>query len=247
MCFGWRRSTFFDLIYPLLHGSLPARQAHHQDVTARRTHSFVFMASVGAFLRPVAQRDGWCSTRFINRMQRLRSVSLLALCTLVRSQELRGVSTYPYVARFPGTSVFQDAQDVVRGIASVLPPKKQSVLIDPRYNSLDVAPAVGPCHSAVAFGFEHSNLSFANKISAHRAPLIGSWLAIFTTIHSGIALLVTIMMDRVLTRRSHLTVGHQRGKCIGSNCVRPSGFASAGCVCFMCCVCWVGNVLFFRV
>ena len=27
------------------------------------------------------------------------------------------------------------------------------------------------------------------------------------------------------TRRSHLTaVGHQRGKCIGSNCGRPSGF-----------------------
>ena len=133
MCFGWRRSTFVVLIHPLLHGSLPARQAHHQDVTARRTHSFVFMAGVGAFLRPVAQRDSWCSIRFLNRMQRLRSVSLLALCTLGRSQELRGVSAYPYVARFPDTSVFQDAQDVVRGIASVLPPKKQSVLIDPRY------------------------------------------------------------------------------------------------------------------
>ena len=58
----------------------------------------------------------------------------------------------------------------------------------------------------------------------------------------GIALLATVMMDRVQTRRSHLTVGHQRGKCIGSNCVRPSGLASVGCVCFMYCVCWVGNV-----
>ena len=143
MCFGCRRSTFFDLTHLLLHGALPARQAHNQYVTARRTHSFVFLAGVGSFPRPVAQRDNWCSVRFINRMQRLRSVSLLALCTLVRSQELRGVSAYPYVARFPDTSVFQDAQDVVRGIASVLPPKKQSVLIDPRYTLLMLRPQLG--------------------------------------------------------------------------------------------------------
>ena len=65
---------------------------------------------------------------------------------------------------------------------------------------------------------------------------------IFTTIHSGIALLATIIVDRVQTRRSHLTVGHQRGKCIGSNCVRPRGLASVDCVCFMYGVCWVGNV-----
>ena len=37
-------------------------------------------------------------------------------------------------------------------------------------------------------------------------------------------------------------VGHQRGKCTGSNCVRPSGLASIGCVCLMYCVCWVGNI-----
>ena len=43
-------------------------------------------------------------------------------------------------------------------------------------------------------------------------------------------------MDRVQTRRSHLTVGHQRGKCFGSNCVRPSGFASAGCVFHVLCM-----------
>ena len=68
------------------------------------------------------ERVNWCSARFINQMHRSRSVSLLALCTLGGSQELRGVSAYPYVARFPDTSVFKDAQDVVRGIASVLLP-----------------------------------------------------------------------------------------------------------------------------
>ena len=49
-------------------------------------------------------------------------------------------------------------------------------------------------------------------------------------------------MDRVQTQRSHLTVGHQKGKCTGSNCVRMSGPASVGCVCFVYCVCWVGHV-----
>ena len=151
MCFGWRRSTFFDLIHPLLHGSLPARQAHHQDVTARRTHSFVFMAGVGAFPRPIAQRDSWCSTRFINRMQRLRSVSLLALCTLVRSHRNSVASALTRTSRVFPTRVYSKIHK-----ASVLPPKKQSVLIDPRYFLLMFAPAVGPCHSAVAFGFEQA-------------------------------------------------------------------------------------------
>ena len=50
------------------------------------------------------------------------------------------------------------------------------------------------------------------------------------------------MMDRVQTKRSQLTLGHQRGKCIESNCVRPSGLASVSCVCLMYCVCWVGNI-----
>ena len=76
-------------------------------------------------------------------MHRLRSVSLLAFCTLGRSQELRGGSTYPYLARFPDTIVFKEAQDVVRGIVSVLPPKKQSVLIDPRYILLMLRPQLG--------------------------------------------------------------------------------------------------------
>ena len=61
-------------------------------------------------------------------------------------------------------------------------------------------------------------------------------------IYNDIALLETVMMDRVQTRRSELTVGHQRGKCTGSNCVRPSGLASVGCVCLMYSVCWVGNI-----
>ena len=56
---------------------------------------------------------------------------------------MRGVSVYTYVARFPDTSVFKDAQDVVRGIASVLLPKKQSVLIDPRYILLMLRPQLG--------------------------------------------------------------------------------------------------------
>ena len=61
-------------------------------------------------------------------------------------------------------------------------------------------------------------------------------------IYNDIALLATVIMDRVQTRRSELTVGHQRGKCTGSNCVRPSGLASVGCVCLMFCVYWVGNM-----
>ena len=130
----------FDLVNRLLHGSLPARQAHHQDVTARRTHSFVVRAGVGSFPLPDAKRDNLCSARFINQMHRLRPVSLLAFCTLGGSQEMRGVSAYLYVARFPDTSVFKDAQDVVRGIASVLLPKKQSVPIDPRYILLMLRP-----------------------------------------------------------------------------------------------------------
>ena len=143
ICFGWRRSTFstWSIVCCTVH--FLARQAHHQDGTARRTYSFVSRAGVGLFPLPVAQRDNWCSGRFIYQMHRLRSVSLLAFCTLGRSQELRGVSDYPYVARFPDTSVFKDAQDVVRGIASVLPPKKQSVLIDPRYIFLMLRPQLG--------------------------------------------------------------------------------------------------------
>ena len=133
----------FRLGQSFVEGSLPARQAHHQDVTARRTHSFVVRAGVGSFPLPVAQRDNLCSARFINQVHRLRSVSLLASCTLGRSQELRGVSAHLYVARFPDTSVFKDAQDVVRGIASVLPPKKQSVPIDPRYTLLMLRPQFG--------------------------------------------------------------------------------------------------------
>ena len=43
---------FFDLADRLLHCSLPARQALHQDVTVRRTHSFVFRAGVGSFPSP---------------------------------------------------------------------------------------------------------------------------------------------------------------------------------------------------
>ena len=81
-----------------------------------------------------------CSARFIDQVYRLRSVSLLAFCRLGRSQELRGVSAYLYVAGFFDTSVFKDAQDVVRGIASVLLPKKQSVPIDPRYILLILRP-----------------------------------------------------------------------------------------------------------
>ena len=71
----------FDVVNRLLHGSLPARQAHHQDVTARRAHSFVFRAGVGSFPLPVAQRDNLCSARCVNQMRRLRSVSLLIFCT----------------------------------------------------------------------------------------------------------------------------------------------------------------------
>ena len=73
-------------------------------------------------------------------MHRLRPVSLFAFCSLGGSQEMRGVSAYLYVARFPDTSVFKDAQDAVRGIASVLLPKKQSVPIDPRYILLMLRP-----------------------------------------------------------------------------------------------------------
>ena len=40
-------------------------------------------------------------------------------------------------------SVFKDAQDDVRGIASVWPPKRQSVLIDPRYTLLMLRPQLG--------------------------------------------------------------------------------------------------------
>ena len=60
------------------------------------------------------------------------------------------------VARFPDTSVFKDAQDVVRGIASVLLPKKQSVPIDPRYILLMLRPQLGHAISAVAFGFDQA-------------------------------------------------------------------------------------------
>ena len=146
----------FDVVNGLLHGSLPARQAHHQDVAARRTHSFVVRAGVGSFPLPVAQRGNLCSARFVNQMHRLRSVSLSAFCTLGRSQELRGGSAYPYLARFPDMSVFKDAQDVVLGIASVLPPKKQSVLIDPRYILLMLRPQLGHAFRRLRLVFDQA-------------------------------------------------------------------------------------------
>ena len=128
--------------------SFVARSTSREAGTSPRrdstqNHSFVVRAGIGSFPLPVAQRDNLCSVRFVNQMHRLRSVSLSAFCTLGRSQELRGGSAYPYLARFPDMSVFKDAQDVVLGIASVLPPKKQSVLIDPRYILLMLRPQLG--------------------------------------------------------------------------------------------------------
>ena len=141
-----------------------------------------------------------CSARFVNQMHRLRSVSLLACCTLGRSQELRGGSTYPYLARFPDMSVFKDAQDVVRGIVSVLPPKKQSVLIDPRYILLMLRPQLGHAFRRLRFGFDQATRRLRTRMSDEPCAIdsvLGCWLAIFTTIHSGVALLATVVMDRV--------------------------------------------------
>ena len=59
----------------------------------------------------------------------------------------------PVRRAFPDTSVFKDAQDVVRGIASVLPSKKLFCSHRSSVHYPDVAPAVRSCHSAVAFGF----------------------------------------------------------------------------------------------
>ena len=184
------------MVNRLLHGSLPARQAHHQDVTARRPHSFVFRAGVGSFPLPVAQRDNLCSARFVNQMHRLRSVSLLAFCKLGRSHELRGVSAYPYVARFPDTSVFKDAQDVVRGIASVLFPKKQSILIDLRYILLMLRPKSGHAIRRLRLVLIRPPVVCEQDFGA---PCLIDWVLVGHIYNNslGIALLATVMMDRV--------------------------------------------------
>ena len=183
-----------------------------------------------------------CSARFINQVHRLRSVSLLAFCRLGRSQELRRVSAYPFVARFPDTSVFKDAQDVVRGIASVLPPKKQSVPIDPRYILLMLRPqsdhAIRRLRLVLIRPPVVCEQDFGAPCPIDRV-LVGN---VYNDSLRYCALGDSYDGPCVQTRRSHLTVGHQRGKFTGSNCVRPSGFVSVGCVCFMYCVCLVGNV-----
>ena len=82
------------------------RPWHCQRVRRDGTQSLQFRFHARCWFIPTF-RDNWCSARFINQILRLRSVSLLALCTLGRSQELRGISAYQYVARFPDTSVFE--------------------------------------------------------------------------------------------------------------------------------------------
>ena len=134
----------FDLVNRLLHGSLPSRQAHHQDVTARRHHSFVFRAGVGSFPLPVAQKDNLCSARFVNQMRRLRSVFVVGFLYIGQATRTAWRQRLPARRAFSRHSrVFKDAQDVVLGIASVLPPKKQSVLIDPRYFLRMLRPQLG--------------------------------------------------------------------------------------------------------
>ena len=143
----------FDLVDRLLHGSLPARQAHHQDVTARRTHSFVFRAGVGSFPLPVAQRDNWCSVRFINQMHRLRSVSLLVFLYIgqVTGTALR--QRLPVRRTFSRHKCFQRCTRCrpwhCQRVASQETIRSHRSSVHSPY----VAPAVRPCHSAVTFGF----------------------------------------------------------------------------------------------
>ena len=121
-------------------------------------------------------------------------------------------------------------------------PRNYSVLIDPRYIILMLRPPLEHAIRRLRLVLIRPSVVCEQDFGAPCSIDWVFWLAIFTTIHSGMGLLATVMMDRVQTRRSHLTVGHQRGKCTGSNCVRPSGLASVGCLCLMFCVCWVGNV-----
>ena len=78
----------FDFVNHLLHGSLPARQAHHQDVTARRPHSCVFRAGVGSFPLPVAQKE----FVFSSVCQSNASVCVLFRCCFLYIGQVTGIA-----------------------------------------------------------------------------------------------------------------------------------------------------------
>ena len=149
---------------------------------------------------------------------------------------MRRVSAYPFVARFPDTSVFKDAQDVVRGIASVLPPKKQSVPIDPRYILLLLRPQSGHAIRRLRLVLIRPPVVCEQDVGA---PCPIGWVLVGYIYNDSLrcCALGDSYDGPCADQAFSLTaVGHQRGKCIGSNCVRPSGLASAGCVFHVLCM-----------
>ena len=67
-------------------------------------------------------------------MHHASPVSLFVFVSCWASQEVRGISAYPYVVWIPHVSVFEHAQDIIRGVGSMLFSTKESILLDPRYN-----------------------------------------------------------------------------------------------------------------
>ena len=55
-------------------------------------------------------------------------------------------------------------------------------------------------------------------------------LFFFLIIRFILVLLAKVIVDHAQTRGFHLTFGLQRGRSIGSNCVRPFGLPSIGCL-----------------
>ena len=180
-------------------------------------------------------------------MHRSRSVSLLALCTLGGSQELRGVSAYPYVARFPDTSVFKDAQVAIRGIARVLLPKKQSVLMDPRYILLVLRPQLGHAIRRLRLVLNRPPVACEQYFGA-RCRI--DWVWVGNIYNDSLRYCAPgDSYDGPCADQAFSFDGwpSERKVCSEQLCSSEWPCVSKLCVCVSCSVCWVGNVLLFRV
>ena len=163
-------------------------------------------------------------------------------CTLGRSQELRGVSAYLYGVRFPDTSVFKDAQHVVLGIASVLLPKKQSVPIDPRYVLLMLRPQLGHAIRRLRLVLIRPPVVCEQDFGAPcpiDSVLIGN---VYNDSLRCCALVDSC--DGPCADQAFSFDGwpSERKVFWEQLCSSEWPCVSRLCVCFMYCVCWVGNV-----
>ena len=161
-------------------------------------------------------------------------------------RNLRGVSVYTYVARFPDTSVFKDAQDVVRGIASVLPPKKQSVLIDPRYILLMLRPQLGHAIRRLRSVLIRPPVVCEQDFGA---PCTIDWVLVGNIYNDSLRYCApNDSYDGPCADQAFSFDGWPSERKLYWEQLCSSAWPCVSRLCvFHACVCWVGNVLLFRV